>query len=145
VFMRVYSENTAYKFKLELDDQLPVVHINEYVVWEIIEPLIQNCIDHNKGQNILITIRSQYHASEKYSEISIIDNGKGISPGLLKKNHDGIKEVFLEHTSTCENAKNSGYGCYIAYELSTKRCGWQIDANNLETGGAKITLIIPTV
>jgi len=145
VFMRVYSENTAYGFKLELDKQLPIIHINEYVAWEIIEPLIQNCIDHNKGQNILITISSKYHASENFSEISIIDNGKGIAPELLKNSPDGIKEVFLEHTSTYENAKNAGYGCYIAYELSTKRCGWQIDAENIESGGSKLSINIPTV
>jgi len=143
VFKRVYSENTAYDFSLDLDDNLPIVHINEYVVWEIIEPLIQNCIDHNKGQDIFITIRTKYQPSEHMSIIEIIDNGKGIVSEMLQVNRDGIREIFLEHSSTHENDKNSGYGCYIAYELSTRRCGWRIDALNLESGGTKIIIQIP--
>ncbi|HDP67622.1 MAG TPA: ATP-binding protein [Candidatus Marinimicrobia bacterium] len=143
VFKRVYSENTAYDFRLELDEKMPVVQINEYVVWEILEPLIQNCIDHNKGQEVLITIRTCYSPAKSMSEINIIDNGKGIVPALLQVNQNGVKEIFLERSSTHENAKNSGYGCYIAYALSTKRCGWQIDAENLESGGSKITIQIP--
>jgi 5-bromo-4-chloroindolyl phosphate hydrolysis protein/anti-sigma regulatory factor (Ser/Thr protein kinase) len=143
VFMRVSSKSSAYAFKLDLDKKLPTIHINEYVVWEIIEPLIQNCIDHNNGKNINITIRSEYNASEGMARIFIIDDGKGIAPGLLRVYPDGMKEIFLEHSSTHENAKNTGYGCYIAYELSTKRCGWQIDAENVATGGSKITIIIP--
>ena len=34
-------------------------------------------------------------------------------------------------------AENRGYGCYIAYELS-KRCGWTIDAYNLQTSLAAV-------
>ena len=143
VFQRVYSENTTCHFSLNLDKNLPEVHINEYVVWEIIEPLIQNCIDHNKGQDILITINTRYDSPGKRSVIEIIDNGKGIVQDMLQTNADGIKKIFLEHTSTHENAKNSGYGCYIAYELSTKRCGWTLDAVNLKFGGTKMIIQIP--
>lgn len=144
IFKRVYSEHSAYEFVLDLDKNLPKVHINEYVVWEILEPLIQNSIDHNKGGNITITIRTKYHQEEKYSEIRLSDVGKGITPELLKCNEKGIKEIFLEHTSTRENAPNSGYGCYISYELSAKRCGWIIDAENLDAGGCAIIIKIPT-
>jgi signal transduction histidine kinase len=143
LFKRVYSEHTAFVFDLKLDKKLPKVHINEYVIWEILEPLIQNSIDHNKGKNITITIRTEYHESENYSEIAIMDNGEGISPELLDRNEEGIKNIFLEHTSTSVNTKNSGYGCYIAYELSTKRCGWTLDAVNLASGGCALIVKIP--
>jgi len=143
LFKRVYSEHTAYVFELKLDRQLPKVHINEYVIWEILEPLIQNSIDHNKGKNITITIRTEYHESENYSEIAIMDNGEGISPELLNRNEEGIKNIFLEHTSTSANTKNSGYGCYIAYELSTKRCGCMLDAVNLKSSGCALIIKIP--
>ncbi len=143
VFKRVYTENTAVEFNLELQENLPLVHINEYVVWEILEPLIQNSIDHNNGQNIIITIITRYLPENQSCEILLKDNGKGIPPELLQPDSKGVKNIFLENTSTHANVKNSGYGAYIAYELSTKRCGWQIDAENLSSGGCQIKLTIP--
>ena len=35
-----------FDFEMLLDDKMPIVNINEFVVWEILEPLIQNSIDH---------------------------------------------------------------------------------------------------
>lgn len=142
IFKRVYGENSAYDFVLDLDEHLPPVHVNEYVVWEILEPLIQNSIDHNPGKNIVITLQTRYYPAEKYSEIRITDDGKGIVPELLETTEDGTKKIFLEYTSTRENINNSGYGCYIAYELSTKRCGWTLDAINLDSGGCAMIIKI---
>jgi len=143
LFKRVTGENTAFNFILELDQNLPKVRINEYVIWEILEPLIQNSIDHNLERNVTITLRTKYYQDGGATEVAILDNGKGIIPELLQRNAEGIKKIFLENTSTREHAENSGYGCYIAHELSTKRCGWQIDAANLPSGGCIITLTIP--
>ncbi|MFA4838145.1 MAG: ATP-binding protein [Candidatus Neomarinimicrobiota bacterium] len=144
IFQRVYKENSACEFKLEFDSALPPVQINEYVIWEILEPLIQNCVDHNQGQNVVITIRTKFDAPQKRSTVLICDNGKGIDPDLLKFSESGVRKIFLEHTSTRENAINSGYGCYIAYELSVNRCGWSMDARNAETGGAVVVITIPS-
>jgi sensor histidine kinase regulating citrate/malate metabolism len=71
----------------------------------------------------------------------IEDNGKGIPTELLEKNELGIKRIFLENISTKEEEKNSGYGCYIAYEIA-KRCGWELDADNNKHGGCRFTLLI---
>jgi signal transduction histidine kinase len=143
LFKRVTGKNTAFNFILELDQNLPKVHINEYVIWEIFEPLIQNSIDHNLDRNVTITLKTKYYQDKGISEVAILDDGKGIIPELLQRNAEGIKKIFLENTSTRKNTENSGYGCYIAHELSTKRCGWQIDADNLLAGGCAITLTIP--
>jgi len=57
-------------------------------------------------------------------------------------NENGIKNIFLENvTSKQTGLQNSGYGCYIAYEIS-KRCGWEIDAENLSEGGCRFTITI---
>jgi len=143
IFKRVYGTNSAYDFILNLDDRLPLVHINEYVVWEILEPLIQNAIDHNPGKSVTISIQTSFCPDKQCSEVRIADNGRGILPELLEHNEEGIRKIFLENTSTRENINNAGYGCYIAYELSTKRCGWTLDAENLEPGGCVFVLRIP--
>jgi sensor histidine kinase regulating citrate/malate metabolism len=71
------------------------------------------------------------------------DNGRGIGSDLLQPDEKGIKKLFLESTSTKENTGNSGYGCYLAYEISKQRCGWDIDAENLPEGGCRFTITIP--
>ncbi len=141
IFLRISNPVKTIKFDFQLDGNLPKVSVNEFVVWEIIEPLIQNAMDHSDKELILITIKSEYNPANKTSLISIEDNGKGIRSDLLEENNAGIKRIFLENISTKEEDKNCGYGCYLAYEIS-KRCGWEIDAKNLELGGCAFTLLI---
>ena len=52
-------------------------------------------------------------------------------------------KIFLSKIPQLNNTglQNSGYGCYIAYEIS-KRCGWDIDAENLNKGGCRFTITI---
>jgi hypothetical protein len=142
LFLRISSRQSAYTITIEIDPGLPLVFINEFVIWEIIEPLIQNSIDHGGEGNLMIKCKTKYDENLKKSFITIEDNGKGISPELLQKNNNGIKKIFIENTTT-KNAglQNSGYGCYIAYEM-TKRCGWEIDVINLVPNGCRFTITI---
>jgi light-regulated signal transduction histidine kinase (bacteriophytochrome) len=140
IFKRVYRENDQYQFKLDLDNDLPTLHINEYVIWEIIEPLIQNCIDHNKNNDVIISISTKYMKDTNYSIVTIKDNGIGFNDEVLEVNQFGTKKLFIEKVSTKNNRQNSGYGCYIAYE-NCKRSGMKIDAHN--ENGAVIDIEIP--
>lgn len=143
IFLRITSVSNAYEIKLETDPDLPVVPINEFVVWELIEPLIQNSIDHGGDSQLIIKCKTFYDKSINKSLITIEDNGKGIDPELLKVKESGIKNIFAEKTSTKKSdMQNSGYGCYIAYEIS-KRCGWALNAENLNSGGSRFTITIP--
>lgn len=142
IFLRITSKSNAYEIKMETDPKLPLVPINEFVVWEIIEPLIQNSIDHGGENNIIIKCKTKFDEQNKISYIIIEDNGIGINKKLLNIDENGIKNIFLEHvTSKQTGLQNSGYGCYIAYEIS-KRCGWEIDAENLSEGGCRFTITI---
>ncbi len=143
IFLRISSKSEMYSFDLELDEAIPLIHINEYAVWEVIEPLIQNSIDHSEDEKILIQIKTEYYSKEDSCKIQICDNGKGIRPEFLNTNKEGIKKLFLENVTSKSSAENRGYGCYIAYELS-KRCGWSIDANNIHPTGCCFEIIIST-
>ncbi len=143
IFGRVYRSGHSPEFRLELDESLPQVSINEYVIWEILEPLIQNSIDHNPDRQVIVCIRTQYFADSGESRITIGDNGDGIPNELLEWDERGIRRIFLEHTSTKSNPENSGYGCYLAYEISKNRCGWRMDAQNRPEGGAQFIITIP--
>lgn len=143
IFFRVSTKSNAFELKLDTDPELPVVPINEFVVWEIIEPLLQNSIEHGGESNLVINCKTLFDKNANKSYIMIEDNGKGIPENLLEKNEQGIKIIFEENVTTKKSGiQNSGYGCYIAYEI-TKRCGWDIDAENLKDGGCRFTITIP--
>lgn len=141
IFLRISYQVKTIQFNFNLDENLPNISVNEFVAWEIIEPLIQNAIDHSDKEIIIVTISTKYDSANKSSILSVEDNGKGIRPDLLERNEFGIKRIFLENITTKEEDKNCGYGCYLANEIS-KRCGWELDACNKENGGCKITLLI---
>lgn len=142
IFLRISASTNAFEFKTDLDASLPPVPINEFVVWEILEPLIQNSIEHG-GENYLnIFIRTKYNPDTRQSALTISDNGRGILPELLQVNKEGIQKLFQENVSSKKSeVQNVGYGCYIAYEMS-KRCGWEIKAENVPDGGCIFTITI---
>ena len=108
----------------------------------MLEPLIQNSIDHGGKNSLVITIATKYNKEDSSSTITISDNGVGINKELLKVNDEGIKSIFLENVTTKNTElKKGGYGCYIAYQIS-KRCGWSLDAENNTGGGCSFVIFI---
>ncbi len=143
VFLRISSKNEMFEFKLNLDPALPIVHVNEFTVWEILEPLIQNSIDHCGVSFVTISLVTRYDKQSDISYIIIEDNGKGITPELLEKDSRGIKKLFLElETTKKQVGVHSGYGCYIAHQLAVGKCGWELDAENLNPQGCRFTITI---
>ncbi len=133
VFLRISKQSERFKIKLELDEKLPNININEYVTWEIIEPIIQNSIDHAEGNLVTILVKTKYYPENRRFSVIIEDDGNGISEELMQKNENGVKKIFLVNISTKNETSHSGYGCYLSYNIS-KRCGWDIDAENKAKG-----------
>ncbi len=142
IFRRTSTRLQHVRFELELDEKFPIVNINEFVVWEIIEPLIQNAIDHAQTDDLQITINTKYHREEYRGTVRIADNGQGIIDELLQANEEGVQRIFLENISTKQEGRKTGYGCYLAYQIAL-RCGWQMRAYNQDQGGACIEIHIP--
>jgi signal transduction histidine kinase len=142
LFLRITNETRIFDFELELDKNLPIIQVNEFVVWEVLEPLLQNCIDHAGDSKVRIRVETSFNRAQKKSTINISDDGNGIPIDLLAINENGIKKIFVENVSTKKDSQNKGYGCFLAYEIARKRCGWHIDAENIPQGGACFTIII---
>ncbi len=141
IFLRISSKMENVNFNMDLCPDFPKLHINEFVVWEIIEPLIQNSIDHANTENLIVTISTKIDTKTNKAFIIIEDNGKGINEDLLTE-INGVQKVFIENVTTKNiEERRSGYGCYIAYELAVKRCGWQLRAEN-KTKGCKFIIVI---
>lgn len=141
IFFRVSSQSSRIVIETDLDDSMPRVSINEFVVWEILEPLIQNSFDHAPDGPIRILLRTHHESSSRTSFVIIEDNGKGIAPELLQTSPDGIKKIFQENISTKSDTVNSGYGCYLAHEIA-RRCGWKLDVENRNSGGCRFIIKI---
>lgn len=141
-FKRVVRSENELRFVLELDDRLPMLPLNEFVVWEVVEPIIQNSLDHAGGGNTEVIIHTFYDENTKTGTITVGDRGKGIEPWLLERSEDGTKKIFKENISTKNTGsqQHSGYGCYLAYEIAKQRCGWKMDAENLPGGGCQFTI-----
>ena len=143
VFLRISSRNEMFSFTCDLDPALPHVPVNEFIIWEILEPLIQNSIDHGAQNAILITLRTRYDAAAGTSRIVIQDTGVGIPAELLQCNGRGVKRIFEEKkTGGNGMGTHSGYGCNIAHQLAVGKCGWELDADNLPDGGCCFTITI---
>lgn len=143
IFLRISSKNDMFEFKMELDESIPLVPINEFVVWEILEPIIQNSIDHGNRNCVNILIKTKYIKEGNYSLITIEDDGVGISEQLMEQNEQGIKKIFLENQTTkVIDGANSGYGCYITYQMAVLRCGWDIDVENLPDTGCRFQITV---
>ncbi len=142
IFKRTSKQLHHVHFELRFDETLPPISINEFVVWEIIEPLIQNAVDHAGRDEITIRIQTMFSQTENRATVTIEDNGKGILPELLATDHSGIRRLFLENISTKEEGRNTGYGCYLSFQIA-QRCGWHLDAFNVDKGGACFKISIP--
>ncbi|MBI5472899.1 MAG: histidine kinase [Ignavibacteriae bacterium] len=142
VFLRVSSGSDQVRFVFDLDESIAPVPVNEFVVWEVVEPIIQNCLEHAQSRPLTVTLRTR---NEKHLiRMDISDNGVGIRSDLLAPGANGVKTIFHESVSTkAAGYQHSGYGCYIAYEIATQRCGWLCDIENLPDGGTRVTFLIP--
>ena len=65
IFNRVYGDDSGYNFELDLDENMKNVSINEYVIWEVIEPIIQNSIEHNSNE-ITIKIKTVFDEEKAF-------------------------------------------------------------------------------
>ncbi len=136
IFLRLSSKNDMFEFKLNLDERIPKVNVNEFVVWEIVEPLIQNSIDHGNKKFINIIVSTKIDLEKNITTVTIEDDGVGVENELLMENEQWINNIFLVNITTkkMEN-NNSGYGCYIDYQMDVLRCGWDLDVFNKDSGG----------
>ena len=88
-------------------------------------------------------MHTKYDSADGISSITIEDNGIGINEELLKVGEEGTKRIFLENESTKKvEGTNSGYGCYIAYQMAVEKCDWMLDCENLSEGGCRFTITI---
>lgn len=143
VFLRISSRNDMFSFQCDLDPRMPAVPVNEFIIWEILEPLIQNSIDHGAQTSVKITLATRFDPEVHTSTVLIKDTGAGIPAVLLERDGRGVRRIFEEKKLTeTASGSHSGYGCHIAYQMAVGKCGWGLDVENLPEGGCCFTITI---
>jgi len=119
---------TDYPEHLELNNYEGHVH-------QILINLIQNAIDVMENQDnpqLYISVRT----NKKHIEISIRDNGPGITPHNLAR-------IFDPFFTTKPVGRGTGLGLYISYGLATQQCNGDLRTRNHDNGGAEFILSLP--
>jgi signal transduction histidine kinase len=142
IFLRTTHEHPLLRFETRLAPELPCVPVNEFVIWEILEPLLQNSVEHGGETLLTVIVATEWIAEQNNIRVTIADNGQGIPPVLLAMDQEGVQRIFQESTSTKSETQNAGYGCYIAYEMA-QRCKWRLVAENQPEQGCRFIITVP--
>lgn len=114
------------------------IFINSYIteIKQVLLNIIKNAEDallEKETPNATIWINGL--KKEKFAELSIEDNGGGISEDILNK-------IFEPYFSTKKDKDGTGLGLYMSKIIIEDHCKGKLDVQNSEVG-AKFTITIP--
>jgi signal transduction histidine kinase len=129
------AQNKGIKINVAKDEHAEV-YADKNSVMTILRNLISNAIKFTKpGGLILITV----NASKDNAEISVADNGIGMSPEYLRKLFDiSVKH----HTNGTNNEKGTGLGLVLCKEFVEKN-GGAIRVSSEEGRGSTFSFTLP--
>lgn len=131
----VISDNRTpgFTFHFEPQDKIPLMRLDRGLLEQVLQNIIHNAIQHTPaGTVISIAVTHE----NRLCRITIADNGPGFPVGEM--NHVFEKFYRLRHTGT----GGTGLGLSIAKGYVEAHGGY-IHLENLPSGGAQFTLIIP--
>lgn len=132
----LYKTNKI-KSNLILDQEIPAIYCAKDKLKQILINIIKNAVEaiQNEGMIEITTRDGFYQNGTQYVEISIKDNGPGITPEVLK-------ELFKPITSTKEG--HAGLGLSIVSTL-VKEISGQISCYSRQAQGTEFKILIPRI
>ncbi len=124
------------KLNLNLDREIPPVEADSGRLRQILHNLIRNSVEALAGsENGEICIATRLGKDESHGgvELTVEDNGPGFDM-------NSAEQVFDPYVTS--KPKGTGLGLAIVKKLIEEH-GGSIDARNLESGGARITIVLP--
>lgn len=119
--------------KIEIEPNLPLIQIDFVLIEQVVVNLLDNACNYTpEGSTVMLA--AQVHG--KSVEISVSDNGPGISPELIER----IFEKFYRVPGTATGG--TGLGLSISRGL-VEAHGGRLTAAKLPTGGTKFIVRLP--
>ncbi len=132
----VKADQKNIQIKKVIHENLNKIYGDEYYLQRLLINILTNAV-HHSPENSVINIRVTPE-SEKYIEISVSDQGKGVPEADLPRLFD--KYFFIYQTR--KSRKGQGLGLYICKLITDAHQG-RITASHNEDGGLTISTIIP--
>lgn len=124
------------------ENNLPDVAVSERTWSSILTNLLSNALKYgNKGQTIVIQLRSGTLRSKQTIEFSIQDQGKGIAKNELPHIYD---RFFRGQAAKESQAPGTGLGLSLVKQL-VKNAGGELQLHSKCNYGTKVTIAIPAV
>lgn len=126
-------ENSHFEYEIDIPEKECLIRIDVNAYTRILNNLLQNIMSHSEGDKMTLRIRE----NQKAVEITITDNGKGITP-------DNLPHIFerLYQCDTSRSAKGNGLGLAITKELISVHKG-TITANSIPGNGTEFIISLP--
>ncbi len=131
---KYFSHIKSHHINFVSNDKLPLLKLDHGLIEIVIHNIVLNSVQHTP-EGSEITIKTDYIAN--FCKIYIADNGKGFQYNEI----DFIFEKFYRGSHSYSGG--TGLGLSIAKGYTEAHNG-TIKVNNIDTGGAKFTISIPT-
>jgi len=134
----MYQSVKNLKIKVELNCEAPLIEADPGKIRQILHNLIKNAMEAMEEQDdkrIYIKVCNDSEILSPDLELTLIDNGPGIRESLLSN----IFDPYVTGKS-----KGSGLGLAIVKKIVEEH-GGQVHAENQDSGGARITILLPLV
>jgi len=128
-----YLSSTSYKSQVLLDDNLPILEVNDSLFCTSIDNLIRNGLRYNDNPTKIVKV---YYEKDKDGEYVVVeDNGRGMS----QKDFDELSKPYVRKKDQKESG--TGLGLNICQAI-LKEHGFSITAQKVKTGGTKLKIKI---
>ena len=143
--LRARDKSFNAEFELNLDENLPKIMVIPQDIGRVLLNILNNAfyaVDRKNKQNHKpnygpkVIIKSVPLEGEKGVEITISDNGTGMSKESLEK-------VFQPFFTTKPTGQGTGLGMSISYDIVTKGHGGELNVESEEDKGTIFKIILP--
>lgn len=121
---------------ISFSDNFPVISADEDRIRQVITNLISNALKYAPGGDIMISGRER---DDKWAEISVIDEGPGLSPEDLIH----VFDRFYRAKKTFNTVKGNGLGLFLCKAIIEAHGGKISVENRTDRSGAVFTFTLP--
>lgn len=129
--------STAINISVSVPDELYFVEMDAMLIEQVLLNLLDNAVTHGDDvNNIAINVT----VDDKFTRVSVADDGKGIDERIIKHLFDG--QGRLSELACADNNRYMGIGLSVCKTI-VQAHGGEIIAKNLRNSGAEFSFTLP--